>query len=1046
MAQVQACFGLFSSHSKDESIANVGNLCRAGKRAGYQSLGLFDVMNFDGLGDFLLTCRQEEITGITGLTVRLAPIPDEGFVWRLSQMPIIITGEKGWKRANQLLTQSQKAQDDNSNQHPTHVTYEQLLAEPAGLRFILGTQGSDVYRFIQSGMIEKARSVFELILDSVKSEKVSIGLPLPITDEQFKVHNQLRDFAEEYDLQTIIFPTVRCSLPEDDAAWRMWKSRHKIEEPSAHTLSEYLLPVDEREHIRPAQEIDKFFADNMPAIVYTNELAEEISFTIEQNENVFPKGEFERGVDADSFVWNESFSEAQERYQGLPYQWREKLNSEFEVLRDHGIAHGFIWILKLLSEFDESGIYYGPGLGNLSNSLVCSLLSITRVDPFFLGTASQKLPEIGTEIEIKVAPQYIKHAQTTLEKCFSDFAFRVSERTTVSLEDAVKEAGKKLGLSKEMQTRMMHSRHWNVYATRDRLAPTGQDPLSEWRFNDPRTLVWLTHRIFGLEKTKASESPVYGFMQSPSGLPLYQTNKGRVCPWNDETLSKMGIGLIRLTPDPALDVLAHATQWIRSQGDIEFTPEQILQKNPESIWKAFDTEIVRGIPHLDYPGLRRELAAQKPKSLNQVVTILEAWQKVMNKESSSPSLVEDILTSILILGIKIHYPLVYFASALSAYRLDKPKFQQLLNEVIQREIKVQPIDINCSAPTWSPEGDALRPGLCQVHSLTQDAIDEIEVVRQELAFSGVGEFIRRVDKDYVTNGMIEDLICAGTFDGFGFPRRMMLKDCHRLIPVLRPKLMDKSSTKLQNFFDSESVAEISDNVQVLDLSAQKQSDEDDVDWIVEQEQRTMDCLLSVSQHYYYLDYLEDAELNTQLPKKIKGNPVLSFIGPIVAHDPSKGQGTETFFFEIGSTLVRAPGAVFDQVETRAKTGDAVIVTGKYQIINGEQFIDFIRMDEPAVAFRDSMLSEHLVLRPFDLDVSRAKKLLQILKRFPGPTDVSWPMGEVKPPRVISKINQRKVCFCPALTEEIRTLYTDDEWEIRMTRSSDTSNQKLRESA
>ena len=120
--------------------------------------------------------------------------------------------------------------------------------------------------------------------------------------------------------------------------------------------------------------------------------------------------------------------------------------------------------------------------------------------------------------------------------------------------------------------------------------------------------------------------------------------------------------------------------------------------------------------------------------------------------------------------LKAFYPKEFLAGILND-RIDKiEEISKYIMYMKEKNIAVLPPDINKSKSIFHVEGNGLRIGLGALRGVGQDAIEAVIQERQEHGlFKDFADFVMRCAK-YVNKRIVESLIYAGAFDGFGCTR------------------------------------------------------------------------------------------------------------------------------------------------------------------------------------------------------------------------------------------------------------------------------------
>jgi DNA polymerase-3 subunit alpha len=120
--------------------------------------------------------------------------------------------------------------------------------------------------------------------------------------------------------------------------------------------------------------------------------------------------------------------------------------------------------------------------------------------------------------------------------------------------------------------------------------------------------------------------------------------------------------------------------------------------------------------------------------------------------------------------LKAFYPKEFLAGVLND-RIDKiDEISKYIMYMKEKNIAVLPPDINKSKEIFWVEGNGLRIGLGALRGVGKDAIAAVIQEREENGlFKDFGDFISRCAK-FVNKRILESLIYAGAFDGFGCTR------------------------------------------------------------------------------------------------------------------------------------------------------------------------------------------------------------------------------------------------------------------------------------
>ena len=134
--------------------------------------------------------------------------------------------------------------------------------------------------------------------------------------------------------------------------------------------------------------------------------------------------------------------------------------------------------------------------------------------------------------------------------------------------------------------------------------------------------------------------------------------------------------------------------------------------------------------------------------------------------------------------LKAHYPAEFMAALLSSEIGNSDKVVQYINEARELGLEVLPPDVNESGFKFTVVGERrIRFGLGAVRNVGWGAIESIIAARQDGPFTGVADFVERIDLRLCNKRVLESLVAAGACDSLGGHRK-------QLIEALEPALAE----------------------------------------------------------------------------------------------------------------------------------------------------------------------------------------------------------------------------------------------------------------
>jgi DNA polymerase-3 subunit alpha len=150
--------------------------------------------------------------------------------------------------------------------------------------------------------------------------------------------------------------------------------------------------------------------------------------------------------------------------------------------------------------------------------------------------------------------------------------------------------------------------------------------------------------------------------------------------------------------------------------------------------------------------------------------------------------------------LKCHYPAEFFAALLSTEISDTDKIVKYVKDAQKRGLKISPPHVNYSDYLFTVHGDDIYFGLGAIKGVGESAISAIIEARGDTPFTSLEDFFARVDIRKINKKVIECLIKAGAFDGYGPHRAEMMAGYHKYVDRADETRRDKEMGQT-NLFD-----------------------------------------------------------------------------------------------------------------------------------------------------------------------------------------------------------------------------------------------------
>jgi error-prone DNA polymerase len=217
----------------------------------------------------------------------------------------------------------------------------------------------------------------------------------------------------------------------------------------------YRLEANAERHLKPAAEMARLFAAMPAAVARSVEIAERVTFNLEELRYEYPDEPVPPGKTPQAYVEELTWAFAQQRYpDGVPENVTALLTKELGLIEQLDYARYFLTVYDVVRFAKENGILC-QGRGSAANSAVCYCLGITAVDPTrinvlferFISAERREPPDIDVDFEHERREEVIQY----LYKRYSrERAAICSTVIHYRPRMAIREVGKAMGIKEDV--------------------------------------------------------------------------------------------------------------------------------------------------------------------------------------------------------------------------------------------------------------------------------------------------------------------------------------------------------------------------------------------------------------------------------------------------------------------------------------------------------------------------------------------------------------------------------------------------------------------
>ena len=583
-------------------------------------------------------------------------------------------------------------------------------------------------------------------------------------------------------------------------------------------------------YVKSEKEMRALFPDQPEALANTARVAELCEFDFEKKYFLpgFPRP---AGYASDEELLDHLARGGAERRYGtpLPPEVAERLAYELGVINKAGYAGYFLIVQDFIAAARDRRIPVGPGRGSAAGSIVAYALGITNVCPLkfdllferFLNPERVSMPDIDVDFCFERRGEVIEYVRERYGRAsvgqivtFGTMKARAAVKDVARVlrippgeadkitklipsgpaySLTIPEAAEKVGMLKldMLGLKTLTVIHDAVLMIAGR---TGVDvDMDAIPFDDPQVYELLrqgrTAGVFQFESPLATD--MLRAMKCDRFDDLVASNAlmrpGPLDAGMHSVFIKRKLGQEKVVyPHPSLREVLEPTY-----GVITYQEQVMRIANVLAGFTLAEADVLRKAVGKKDPELikqqlgrfsERAMALGHPRRLvDDLAAQIETFGRYgFNKSHSVAYSVLSYHTA----WLKAHYPAEFMAALLSSEIGNTDKVVQYINEARELGLEVLPPDVNESGFKFTVVGDRrIRFGLGAVRNVGWGAIESIIAARSEGPFTGVADFVERIDLRLCNKRVLESLVAAGACDSLGGHRK-------QLIEVLEPALAE----------------------------------------------------------------------------------------------------------------------------------------------------------------------------------------------------------------------------------------------------------------
>lgn len=579
-------------------------------------LTLTDTNALYGAVAFDKTCRSAEIQPITGMTLTVAPPPNEALTYhdRPGHLVLLAKNSTGYRSLCHLSSHIQ-GRTDRLELTRRGLDWDVIKQHTQGLVCLSGGRNGWLYRFLGSGNVGAAGRYIGR-LGGLFGEDACLALEIQNAND-VEIAGEIERLGRRFGLPVAAVQPIYCLEAAEKPRLRLLAAidqNARIDEIPEYEGDYHWLAPDE---------VAERFADFPAAVAQTGQIAARCRTALPPSQPIWPVLDLPKRQSPEKALALQAL-DGLNAYFGpdVPAPIHERYAKEVEAIGRSGFAPLFIIVADIVRHARQEEIPVSTR-GSVANSLVAFCIGITTVDPIkndllferFLNPARANPPDIDLDFCSRRRDEVLDYVR---QKYGEERVSLVATISTMQPKSAVRETAKAFGVGEELIRQLVRKlpRNWHPDPRRrDRrtvaeIQDEFDDPTLKLVLREADALVGQPHHLSvhpgGVVITPGSLPEFVPVQMAPKGFLITQ--------FDFRDVEAIGLPKLDLLGIRALTVLADTAEQIQQFHDPEFHLDKIPAEDEETAAMLATGDTV-GVFQCESTGAQRTLRQLQARNL-----------------------------------------------------------------------------------------------------------------------------------------------------------------------------------------------------------------------------------------------------------------------------------------------------------------------------------------------------------------------------------------------------------------------------------------------
>jgi len=629
-----------TEYSLLDGFSNIQKLVERAKELNMPALAITDHGTMYGVIEFYNTAIKAGIKPIIGIEAYMAARSmqdkDPKLDKRSTHLLLLAENETGYKN---LLRIASAAQLEGFYYYP-RIDHDFLAAHSEGLICTSGCISAEIPRAIKEGRIAEAKRKLDWYYDVFGPDNFFLELQEHDIPELVQINKTLLELGKKYNAKYIATNDVHYINPEDAKYQDILLA---VQTGSLLTQPKRMRMSGQTYYLRTPEEMGRLFSEVPESIENSLLIAERCNLDLGFKGYHLPNFPVPEGETAETYLRNLCEEGLVNRYgaRAQEKEIRERLEYELNIIHNMGFDAYFLIVWDLCRHAKEEGIWYNAR-GSAAGSIVAYALGITMVDPIeqgliferFLNPGRVSMPDIDLDFRDDRRAEIMEYCA---RKYGHDKVAQIITFGSMKARAAIRDVGrvKDIPLSEvDRVAKLIPNIPGNPVTISKALEEVPE--FKELYENAPylRDLIDTAKHMEGVIRNAGTHAAGVVITDKPAieYVPLHRpTGSAQDSPIKTVTQFEMSIveslGLLKVDflGLATLTIMARACELIEKRHGVKLTLENIPTDDPET-YELLGRGETAGVFQVEGTGMRRNLMAMKPKTLDNVIAMVALFR------------------------------------------------------------------------------------------------------------------------------------------------------------------------------------------------------------------------------------------------------------------------------------------------------------------------------------------------------------------------------------------------------------------------------------